>query len=317
MKLIINLPALNEAAKIGETIKRIPRSFDGISKVLVQVVDDGSTDDTVSEAKKAGADIVVSHGANRGLGVMFRTMRESALENGADILVNLDADGQFDPEEIPSLIKPILDGSHDMVLADRFNGGEAKNIPLIKDKLNRLGAWCVGQALGKPVTDLTCGFRAHNRETLLRLNNPTGFTYTQETIIDAIGKNLRLLWVPVTVTYHAERKSRVVKSIWKYVNNSAAIMVKAFRDVRPMKFFGLPGTILIVFSLGFIVAFLVQYLPELQFNAHKNELYAGIALFLIGIQFVIFALIADMVKGSRQLNEEILYQQRKDRYTVK
>ncbi len=314
MKLIVNMPGYNEEEKIAETIKRVPRTFEGISTVLVQVIDDGSTDRTVEEARKAGADIIISHDGNRGLGVMFATMRESALKHGADILVNIDADGQFDPTDIKKMIAPILAKKADIVIADRFSKSTAQNIPFLKDKLNRLGAWLVAKALGKPVVDLTCGFRAHNREALLKLNDPTGFTYTQETIIDAIGKNLKLLWIPVNVTYHEGRKSRVVKTIWKYVNNSARIIIKAFRDIRPMKFFGIPGFTLIALSVVTFGIFLSRYLPEMHFEQNRNYFFITITLFLIGLQFVIFALIADMVKSSRQLTEELLYRQRKAQY---
>ncbi len=314
MKLIVNLPAYNEEAKIAETIGRIPRTFHGVDTVLVQVIDDGSVDHTVQEAKKGGADIIVSHNGNRGLGVMFRTARESALENGADILVNIDADGQFDPKDIQKMIDPILNHTADMVIADRFSQSSAKNIPFIKDKLNRLGAWIVGNALNTTVSDLTCGFRAHNRETLLRLNDPTGFTYTQETIIDAIGKNLKLLWVPVTVTYFENRKSRVVKTVWRYVNNSSRIIIKAFRDIRPMKFFATPGLILILIALILLALFLSLYFPEMKVVPYRNYLFASAVFFLIGLQLVIFGLITDMIKGSRILNEEILYRMRVEKY---
>ena len=304
MKLIVNLPALNEEKNIGKTIKRIPKTFDGISEVLIQVIDDGSTDKTAEIAKKAGAHIVLSHSRNLGLGKMFATMRDSALEQGADIVVNIDADGQFNPDDIQKIINPII------VSADRFSKNSAKNIPVAKDKLNRIGAWLVGKSLNYPVADLTCGFRAHNKEAILKLNTPTGFTYTQETIIDAIGKNLRIVWVPINVTYHTSRKSRVVKTIWKYVNNSARIIIKAFRDIRPMKFFGWPGIILIGLSALTFILFLDRYLPEMKLEANRNYLFTAIALFLIGLQFVIFALIADMVKSSRTLTEELLYKKR-------
>ncbi len=314
MKLIVNLPALNEGGNIRETIKKIPKSFEGISKILIQVIDDGSTDNTVEVAKKAGADIIISHGRNLGLGKMFSTMRDSAIKNNADILVNIDADGQFNPKDIQKIIDPILKGKADIVSADRFSENSAKDIPFAKDKLNRLAAWIVGSSLDYPVADLTCGFRAHNLESLLRLNTPIGFTYTQETIIDAIGKNLRIIWVPVNVTYHTTRKSRVVKTIWKYVNNSMKIIIKAFRDIRPMKFFGWPGLGLLVLSSIALILFLIRYLPEMQFEANRNYLFTSIALFLIGLQFVIFALIADMVKNSRILTEELLYKERKKLY---
>lgn len=314
MKLIVNIPAYNEEAKIAETIHRIPKTFDGIDEVLIQVVDDGSVDDTVKKANESGAHIVISHDGNRGLGMMFRTARESALENGADILVNIDADGQFDPNDIQKMINPILDHEADMVIADRFSESSATDIPFLKDKLNRLGAWIVGRALGRPIVDLTCGFRAHNRETLLRLNDPVGFTYTQETIIDAIGKNLKLLWIPVEVTYFENRKSRVVKTVWKYVNNSSRIIIKAFRDIRPMKFFATPGIILILLALILLTVFLGLYFPDMKIAPYRNYLFASAIFFLIGLQLVIFGLIADMVKGSRILNEEILYRMRAEKY---
>lgn len=317
MKLLINIPALNEEEKIAETIGRVPRHFEGISDVLVQVIDDGSTDKTVEEAKKGGADFIISHNGNRGLGVMFRTARENALKIGADIMVNIDADGQFDPNDIQKLIDPIIKDKLDIVIADRFSKSTATNIPYLKDKLNRLAAWLVSTALATEVVDLTCGFRSHSREALLRLNDPTGFTYTQENIIDAIGKNLKLKWVPVKVTYFAERKSRVVKTITKYVNSSARIIIKAFRDVRPMKFFGVPGSILMTIGLAFLLVFFVLYLssfPEPKITEFKNYFLVGTGFFLVGLQFIVFALMADMIKSNRQLSEELLYQWRKKKY---
>jgi hypothetical protein len=217
-------------------------------------------------------------------------------------------------DDIQKMIDPILAHEADIVIADRFSESSAENIPFMKDKLNRLGAWLVGRALGKPVIDLTCGFRAHNREALLRLNDPTGFTYTQETIIDAIGKNLKLLWIPVQVTYFENRKSRVVKTIWKYVNNSARIIVKAFRDIRPMKFFATPGVMLITLAVILLIIFLSLYFPDMKVIPYRNYLFASAILFLIGLQLVIFGLIADMVKGARMLSEEILYRMRAEKH---
>ncbi len=314
MHLIVNLPAYNEEEKIGETIKRIPRQIKGIDKVSVQVIDDGSQDKTVSEARQAGADIVYSHKINRGIGVTFRTAVEKALENGADIMVNIDADGQFNPNDIPKLIDPILKNEKDMVIADRFSDHKAKNIPWIKDFLNRFAAKLVGMFMQVKINDLTCGFRALNKETMLRLNLPGGFTYTQETIIDAIGKNLKLQWIPVHVTYHKERKSRVVKSVYSFVNNSFKIILKAIRDVRPMKFFGIPGLFLIFISAIVFVVFLFFYLQEFKISPYRNYLLLSVVFLLIGLQFIIFALIADMIKANRKLTEDQMYLMRKERY---
>jgi glycosyltransferase involved in cell wall biosynthesis len=246
---------------------------------------------------------------------MFATATENALREDADIMVNIDADGQFDSAEIQKMIDPILTNQADMVVGDRFSESSAKNIPWMKDFFNRLGASMVGSFLNVKTRDITCGFRAHNRETLLRLNNPTGFTYTQETIIDAIGKNLRVVWVPVTVTYFADRQSRIVKSAWSFINNSARIILKAVRDVRPMKFFGIPGLILLTFSLISFLAFLIQYLThDFKVTPYLNYLLFTSVTALIGIQLLIFAFIADMIKSSRKLTEDLMYQLRKERY---
>lgn len=314
MRLIVNIPAYNEEEKIQETIKRIPRRFEGVSKVLIQVVDDGSSDRTAQVAREAGADFVLLHGINRRLGVMFATASENALKEGADIMVNIDADGQFDPNEIPKLLHPILTNQADMVIGDRFSQSTAKNIPWIKDFFNRLGASLVGSFLNIRTDDLTCGFRAHSRETLLRLNNPSGFTYTQETIIDAIGKNLRVVWVPVQVTYFADRKSKIVKSVYSFVNNSARIILKAVRDVRPLKFFGIPGLILIAVSIGLFVAFLANYFQDFKITPYRNYLLSSLATFVIGLQFFVFALIADMIKTNRRLTEDMIYLFKKEKY---
>lgn len=314
MKLVVNLPAFNEVEKIAETIKRIPRKFEGIDEVFVQVIDDGSKDGTAKAASEAGADFVYSHVVNRGIGVTFRTAVENALENGADIMVNIDADGQFDPQDIKKIIAPILSGEADMTSADRFGNEEAKNMPKAKYYLNRFAAWLIGLFMNYPIKDLTCGFRGYNKETLLRLNLPGAFTYTQEVIIDVLGKNLKIKWVPVEVTYFAERKSRVVRSIYRYVNNSAKIILKAVRDVRPMKFFGVPGLVLILIALAFFVYFLFMYTQEFKITPYRNYLLASFVMFLVGLQFLVFALIADMIKSNRKLTEDQMYFFKSERY---
>lgn len=314
MRLIINLPALNEAEKIGQTIKSIPRQISGINEIFIQVIDDGSSDDTAKVAKDAGADFVYSNDTNKGIGVTFKTAVENALENDADYMVNIDADGQFNPNDISKLLQPILDGQADMVSADRFGDHKAKNMPAAKYFLNKFAAWIIGIFMNHPIKDLTCGFRAYNRETLLRLNLPGGFTYTQEVIIDALGKNLKLLWVPVVVTYFPERKSRVVKSIYKYVNNSGKIILKAVRDVRPMKFFGIPAVFLVLMSTGFFIYFGFLYFQEFKITPYRNYLLFAITMLLVGLQFLVFALMADMIKSNRKLTEDQMYMMKKEKY---
>jgi len=325
MKLIVNIPAFNEEEKIAETIRRIKKSFNsdfysnGLGKdfgsKLIQVIDDGSEDKTAQVAKEAGAEIVVSYKPNRRLAYSFKMAVESALKNNADLMVNIDADGQFDPEDIPKLLKPILKGEQDMVIANRFGDKKAQDIPWVKSFLNRLAARTIGFFLNYRIEDLTCGFRAHNKETLLRLNlTNVHFTYTQETIIDAIGKNLKLVWIPVHVTYFADRESRIVKSLWKFINNSSKIIIKAIRDVRPLKFFGWPAILFIFLSIVGFAFFLINYFQEFKITPYINVIIFSSISLLLGIQLLIFSFIADMIKANRQLTEELMYQQKKERY---
>ena len=314
MRLIVNLPAFNEEAKIGNTIRRIPRVLGSVDEILVQVIDDGSRDQTAAIAREAGADFVYSNGVNRGIGKTFRYAVESALANGADIMVNIDADGQFDPLDIEKLVRPVLSGQADLVSADRFSYHKAKNIPWIKDFLNRFAAGIIGRFMNTKISDLTCGFRAYSRETLLRLNLLGDYTYTQEVIIDALGKNLKVLWIPVEVTYFEGRESRVVKSIVSYVGNSSRIILKAVRDVRPMKFFGIPGLFLIALSLAVFIGFLFFYFQDFKISPYRNYLLFSAVTFLIGLQFFVFSLIADMIKSNRKLTEDLMYLMKKEKY---
>ncbi|EKE11277.1 MAG: glycosyl transferase family 2 [uncultured bacterium] len=328
MKLIVNIPVYNEEKSLGETIRVIRKSFSDdfytqgegkiITEKLIQIVDDGSTDRSAEVARQEGVDLIISYKPNRRLAYSFKRAVESSLENDADFMVNIDADLQFNPYDIPKLLSPILKGKADMVIANRFGEKKAKNIPWLRENLNKFAANIIGFFLNYKTNDLTCGFRAHNRETLLRFNlTNVHFTYTQETIIDAIGKNLKLFWVPIDVTYFDNREAKITKSIYKFISNSTKIILKAVRDVRPMKFFGIPGLFIIFLSLISFAIFLYNYLPELNVTRYRNYLLFGIASFLIGLQFVVFALVADMVKSSRQLTEELMYQWKKDKYSKK
>ncbi len=325
MKLIVNIPAYNEEEKLAETIERIRKSFDHnfyyaeegkkITEKLIQVVDDGSTDSTKKIATKH-ADIVVSYKPNRRLAYSFKQAVASSLENGADFMANIDADGQFDPDDIPKLLKPILKGEKDMVIASRFGKHKAENIPWIRSFLNQVGARTVGFFLGQKIDDLTCGFRAHSKEALMKLNlTNIHFTYTQETIIDAIGKHLKLKWVPINVKYFANRDPKITKSLNVFIGSSTKIILKAVRDVRPLKFFAWPGIFFLGISLIGFAIFFYNYFQDFKITPFLNYFIFSSVTLLIGIQLLIFALIADMIKTNRQLTEELMYQRKKDRYT--
>jgi len=314
MRLIVNIPAYNEEKTIADVIRKIPRHIEGFREVKVQVINDGSTDRTIEVSKGAGADIIVSHPRNAGVGAAFKTGIESALSNGADVMVNIDADGQFPASDIPKFTELIVGGKADMVVASRFGIKSAKNMPWVKSFLNRLAASIIGKFLNYPIDDLTCGFRALSRETMLRLNLAYRFTYTQETIIDAISKNMIVRWIPVEVHYFSDRKSKVVKSISKFVFQSFLIIIRTVRDARPMVFFGIPGVTLITAAVAIGIAFLGYYFSHFKVSPFRTWLALAVILLLVGIQLLIFALIADMIRNSRKLTEEQMYFLKKEKY---
>lgn len=316
MKILINIPAYNEEERIGQTILDIKDSFSWDS-YIIQVIDDWSTDSTIEEAEKAWAHVVISHDYNKWVWWAFKTAVEMFLSWDCDIMVNIDADWQFDSWDIESLVEPVKKFESDIVIASRFSWKKAEDIPFIKDKLNRLISWLVWSLMWKKIDDLTCWFRVYSRESLLRLNLIETFTYTQETIIDWFWKNLRIKWVPVHVKYFADRKSRVVKSIFSYINKSITIILRTVRDVRPLIFFWLPGLFFIILSLIFGLIFLVNYLQTFQTTPYRTILIISWTLFSIWLLLFIFASIADMIKRHRKISEENLYLLRKMIYKRK
>ncbi|MBU2025339.1 glycosyltransferase family 2 protein, partial [Patescibacteria group bacterium] len=271
---------------------------------------------TRETAKKAGADYVYSARINRGLGIAFRKAVLKALEKGFDVMVNIDADGQFDPSDIPKLVEPILKKQADICIGSRFSGVRAKNMPFIRRALNKLAAKVVGIFLGAKTDDITCGFRAYNREAMLRLNLTHQFTYTQETIIDALGKNLKLTWVGVRVTYLKNRKAKLTKSLWNFIFQSLMIIFKALRDTQPLKFFGFPALSMITGSIIIFAVFAFFYLQTFKITPYRNWLGIASVLLLMGAQLLIFAFLADMIKTSRKIAEDEMYEQRRRHYRV-
>jgi glycosyltransferase involved in cell wall biosynthesis len=316
MKILVNIPAFNEEKLIWQTIKDIQTKLHGY-EYSIQVVDDGSSDNTISVAKNAWADMVISHEFNKWVWWAFKTAVTNFLSLDYDIMVNIDADGQFDPSDIINLLQPIVDFESDIVIASRFSWTQAQDIPFIKDKLNRLIAWTVWSLMWKKIDDLTCWFRAYSRESLLRLNLIETFTYTQETIIDAFGKNLRIKWIPVHVKYFAERQSRVVKSIFWYMWKSMMIILRTVRDVRPLVFFWYPWLFLIFIAFILFIIFLINYLQTFQTSPYRTWLIISGTSFLIWLLLFVFASVADMIKRHRKISEENLYLLRKIIYDGK
>jgi len=243
--LVVLMPAYNEDVNIEKAVLSIPRKIKGIEKVQVLVVDDGSTDKTAELALNGGADKVVSHIRNMGVGAAFMTGIRNAISMNADIVVTVDADSQFDSKQIPELIVPIQNHQLDVVIGSRFHNGRPKNMPRVKmfgnSVFSKIISWLVGQRL----EDTQTGFRAYSKEALLNVSIVNDFTYTQEVLIDLKFKRLRIGEIPVKVSYDEKRKSRVVSNIFNYAARALSIIIRTLAYHRPMMAFGLFGAILV------------------------------------------------------------------------
>lgn len=239
IKLVIQMPALNEAKTIGQVLDSIPGKIDGIDKVQVVVVNDGSSDDTGAIALEHGAH-VVAHDRPRGVGFAFRSGLNRSIELFPDIILTIDADGQFDPNDIPALIAPIIKGEADFVTASRFHDPAMEpDMPRAKRWGNKVIANWLSRMIGREFHDVSCGFRAYSRKAFLRLNPQGDFTYTHEVFLSLAFAGLRIIEVPVRVRGVREHgRSRVAGNLFKYAWQAAAIIFATYRDYRPLAFFG-------------------------------------------------------------------------------
>ena len=313
MKLIIYMPTLNEEESIKEVLTGLPKKIAGIDDIVYLVIDDGSTDGTVALAQSSGAQ-VVSHYRNRGVGAAFHSAVKFSLENNADILVGIDADGQFDPAEITSLIGPVLADKADMVIGNRFTKGIPKHMPKVKFLGNKQISAIVNYVSGQKFQDVSCGFRAYNREALLRLNLFAEFTYTHETILSLVFQGLRVVEHPIYVKYDLARKSRVAGSITKYAAQTSKIILRVLLDYRPIRFFGAVGMTLILTGSAFVLYLLVHYLLTQSFTPYKSLGFIGLGFFTFGLLVLLIALIADMLNRMRGNQDKLLYEIKKITY---
>ena len=314
MKLVVFSICLNEEQTIAELLDRIPKKIDGIDEIEKVVVDDGSTDKTVEIAKEHGA-IVLSNGKQKKLAYSFQVAVDKVLDMGADIAVNIDGDLQFMPEEIPILVKPILEGKADFVAANRFGkSGRPEHMPLGKYLGNRVGAYIVSKLSNMSFADVTCGFRAYTRDTLLSMNINNKFTYTQEAFQILASKNFNIVQVPVTIKYFKERKSRVVSSLFSYIFTSGFNIVRVFKDFAPMKFFGVLGVIPMVLGLLCLIFVGVHWLNTGLFSPYKFVGFTGLYLFTFGILVLLFGALSDMLGRILNNQEKILYYSKKNYY---
>ena len=310
MKLIIYIPAYNEEENIQNVIKSLPKYLDKIDAIDCLVVDDGSTDKTAELARAEGAE-VIRHKKNQGVGEAFYSASQFALENGADILVGIDADGQFDPNEIPDLLRPILSQQADMVIGNRFNAGMPKNMSRIKYWGNLQISKLLSMICGQKFHDVSCGYRAYSRDVLLWLNLHGSFTYTHETIISSVYEGKYVVETPISVRYDPERKSRVAKSIFRYAIKTSIIIFRVLLDYQPIRVFGTIGTFLILIGVGFVAFLLGHYVLTGAFTPYKAYGFIGLGFIIFGMLVFLLALIADMVKRVRVNQARMLYEIRK------
>lgn len=303
--MVVMIPAYNEESTIRSVIESIPKTIPGIGKIRVVVINDGSTDGTVAEALAAKA-IVISNPSNRGLAYTFARGMEYALEMGADIIVNTDGDNQYDQGEIPQLVNPILQGKADMVLGSRFKG-RIEHMPISKRWGNQFASWVLKQITGLEITDGQTGFRAFTREAALQLNVMSRFTYTQETLLDAADKGLRIIEIP-SVFRRRDGKSRLFNGVLDYAGRALHTIIIGNLKLHPMTTFGSAGIALAL--AGGLVGLPVFENLALTGSIGPDYLMRAIVtgiLFIIGIEIAALGLIAALIKHNRQLLEKQLY----------
>jgi glycosyltransferase involved in cell wall biosynthesis len=307
-KLIIQIPCYNEELTLPATVRGLPRTIPGVDAVEWLVVDDGSSDRTSAVARSLGVDHIVRHAANQGLARAFATGLDASLRLGADVIVNTDADNQYDARDIPTLIDPILRDDAEMVIGDRRTD-QIPHFSATKKRLQKLGSWVVRQASQTTIPDATSGFRAYSRDGALKLNVVSDFTYTLETIIQAGRKNIALTHVPVRTNARL-RESRLFRNLRTYIGRSIATVVRIYAMYWPMRIFLTVGGIL--FGAGFVIGcrFLYYYMTGTG-AGHIQSLLLAVLLMVVGFQTGLTGLLADLVANNRRLVEETLWRVRR------
>ncbi len=308
MKLIIQIPCYNEAKTLCVALDHLPRHIDGIDELEVLIINDGSTDDTVQVAREWGVNHIVSFKQNRGLARGFMAGVDACLHLGADIIVNTDADDQYCGEDIERLVRPILKEKADIVIGERpidatehFSAG--------KKLFQHLGSWVVRIASNTDIPDAPSGFRAYSREAALRLNVVNEYTYTLETIIQAGWNRTAMTSVPVR-TNPELRPSRLFSSMWRYMKRSSAVIVRTFAMYKPMRFFGIIGSVFFLLGVVLGVRFLVYFFSG-SGSGHVQSLILCSSLLMIGVQIFITGVQADLISDNRKLLEDVQYRVRK------
>lgn len=306
-KLIVQIPCYNEAATLPNTLASLPKQIPGIDRIEILIVDDGSKDGTAQVARDAGVHHILRFPRNLGLAAAFSAGLSEALRQGADIIVNTDADNQYEASDIPRLIEPLLAGRADIVVGDRQVGKLANFSPL-KRRLQVLGSWVIGRASELHTPDATSGFRAMTRNAALRTFVLSGYSYTLETLIQAGASRMTVEFVPIGVNPQT-RPSRLMRSIPEYIRKSTITILRAYTMYRPLTVFLVLGGALIL--IGMVPGFRYLYLIYVGRRVgHIQSLVFAAICIIVGFQVLLIGLVADLLSFNRKLLEEIVYRVR-------
>ena len=313
MKLIIQIPCYNEEETLHIALEALPKHIDGIDEIETLIINDGSKDNTVEEAKKYGVNHIVNFKRNKGLAYGFMAGLDACLRNGADIIVNTDADNQYCADDIEKIVKPILEGKTDIVVGERPIDDTEHFSPL-KKKLQHLGSYVVRVASNSDIPDAPSGFRAYSREAALRMNVINEYTYTLETIVQAGRSKIAMESVPIR-TNPELRESRLFNSMFGYVKKSMVTILRAFMMYKPLKFFSIIGSVLFVIGAIIGIRFLVFFCQGFG-GGHIQSLILASTLLLIGFQTIIIGMQADIIAANRKILEDVQYRVRKMDYRI-
>ncbi len=308
MKLIIQIPCFNEGATLPPTLRDLPRTLPGIDVIEWLVVDDGSRDDTAAVARANGVHHVVQFEQNRGLAAAFKAGLEESLRQGADIIVNTDADNQYQAGDIVRLVEPILAHRAELVVGDR-GVGELPNFHYLKRRLQVLGSWVIGRAAELRTPDATSGVRALSREAALKTLVLSNYSYTLESLIHAGSRRAAVEFVPIGINPQT-RPSRLMKSIPHYIKNSTITIFRAYTMYRPLRVFATLGVVCIVLGVIPGLRFVWFYVSGERVG-HIQSLILAAILIIVGFQILLIGLLADLIANNRKLLEETVYRVRK------
>ena len=307
MKLIIQIPCYNEAETLEIALNDLPRQIDGIDEIEYLIIDDGCKDNTVEVAKNWGVHHVVSFAQNKGLAKGFMAGLDACLENGADIIVNTDADNQYCAEDIPKLIGPILEHKADIVIGARPID-DTEDFSWLKKKMQHFGSWVVRKASKTDIPDAPSGFRAFSRDAAMRINVINDYTYTLETIVQAGRNRMAITSVPVR-TNPELRKSRLFHSMASYIKKSMLTILRALMMYKPLYCFSIP----VLIGLGIGIRFLVYYAHGYG-TGHTQSLILACTLIIIGFVTFVIGMLADVISANRKILEDVQYHLKKQKY---